>query len=253
MDLTQMRWLQIRAFETQQTVEKENLDLRRQVKDLQDLQRENSGSHKQALYTFAKYLFNWLQREKQNLQSLKVHVYAEVDKSRGLINDTSNVLKTLTDKWKLGSAENAKLRRENECLRAEMEKNQKDGSGAVSMKMHEIDRLKSKLIKLQEELGAFDCLKINLNSTIDGLKADLEQSQYDKSLLTSKYEVYYSLLDNFPDYNYTVIIYRQVITNVNGCAPWSASWKLTVQMQPQGASSFSTAVCKPINRFWFYV
>jgi chromosome segregation ATPase len=189
MDLVQFRWLQIRAFESLQATEQENIELRKQISQLQTMVKENSGSHKQALYTFAKFLVDWLQRERQQLQSMKILFYSENEKNKVVLTNVSSAMKKLNDRIKAVSDENSKLKKENRELRGDIDRSRSDGSNTVALKLQEIERLKGKIAKLQEELGGLDSLKANYAQTIEGLKADAEQAHCDKSLANSKYEV----------------------------------------------------------------
>lgn len=188
-DFVQFRWQQVRSFESVQAVTLENVGLRKQIVELQSLCRNNSGSHKQALYTFAKFLMGWLGSERQQLQSLRILLKRENEKNAELANTVSGTLKAFSDRIHSSTQECAKLKRENSELKIELEKFRKDSSTAVSMKAQELDRVKALVAKLQEELGAADSIKSSFKDTIDRLRLELEQSQADKILASNKYEV----------------------------------------------------------------
>lgn len=188
MDLIQLRWMQVRTFEMQQATERENIDLRKELADLRSFAQSNSGMHKVALRTLSKNLYEWLQRLKLEIKTLKTTYQAEIEKSKITLSLFGDLFKKMLGNQTILLKDNDKLKKNNGELAAELEKCRKDSVAAVNIKSQEIDRLKTKIIKLQEELGSQDHLNSNRQTEVDKLKGDLDASQKEKVAITTKYE-----------------------------------------------------------------
>ena len=189
MDLIQLRWMQVRTFEMQQATDRENIDLRKELADLRSFAQSNSGMHKVALRTLSKNLFEWLQRLRLEIKTLKGTYQAEIEKTKITLSLFGDLFKKLLGNQTVLLKDNEKLKKSNGELTVELEKCRKESVAAVNIKAQEIDRLKTKIMKLQEELGSQDHLSSNWQAELDKLKAELDVSQKEKTSMTTKYEV----------------------------------------------------------------
>jgi CRISPR/Cas system CMR subunit Cmr6 (Cas7 group RAMP superfamily) len=64
-DFVQWKWLQLRSLESAQTAEKENLELRRRLVELESSKTTEDAATKTAIRGFARYVGIWLKRMNQ--------------------------------------------------------------------------------------------------------------------------------------------------------------------------------------------
>jgi CRISPR/Cas system CMR subunit Cmr6 (Cas7 group RAMP superfamily) len=64
-DFAQWKWMQLRSIESAQSIEKENIELRKRLVELQSVSSGENKQTKDALRGFSSFLKSWLQKHKE--------------------------------------------------------------------------------------------------------------------------------------------------------------------------------------------
>lgn len=199
LDLVQLRWQQIRAFESHQAIEQENILLRRHIVELRSTGDSLSGQQRNELIQFVALVGNWIRKFKKDAMDAKINYVSGMKETQNCIDMLSKAFQKSMSLLALKSKEATKSRSDNAKIEAELGALQTRLIEETHLKDQEIDRLKNKISRLRDELGQADHSRSLLMHDYTILKDQLDSSQADKDTLVNKYEVNFTR-NNVTDY-----------------------------------------------------
>ena len=170
LDLVQLRWQQIRAFEQGLALENENIDLRRQIALLRSNKEGDTGRQKQALVEFARTILAWLKRTKHEMMQMKSVFEIEVNASVRIHATIKQQLEKMMKHASIQDSLTKNSQGEKYRLLTELEDARQQAAAANQSKASEGERLRLKVSKLREQLGEADYAKSRITATVEELQ-----------------------------------------------------------------------------------
>lgn len=169
LDMVQVRWQQIRVMEVAQVTERDNVALRKQIKDISS---KSSKVGSEALRKFVSKVETYILRNKNDITKLKLHFIHEINS----VYSQQSILKAAFDKSiSIINEKDSKYmdtRAENKVLSIQLSEAQQRSKDGVSQQETEIAKLKGRIDKLRTDKS--------------DLQQKIESMQRDHSLLVRK-------------------------------------------------------------------
>ena len=189
VDLIQLRWQQIRAFEHTLIVEKENITLRKEVNELR-AQREIDLAEKNRALDIISKLSQAKVNELAKLMSVvKLEVNTELSEYTIFIDQMKIATEKLLELLRNTRNDLKKSRDETSATKKQLDDLRTTAAQSNRSKTLEVERLRSKVEKLNSDLNDSEKSRNNLTTEYMVLKTRLEDLSKSKSGLELRVDV----------------------------------------------------------------
>ena len=181
MDIVQLRWQGLRAFETSQAHETENFELRSQVLALKVLLKETDIKNKQALSALGRSVKRWISGTRADMHDLRDQSLRDIRDAAAMKDTLASALQQMELKGATHDSTIQFLQNERKKLLGCLEESQQETVVANKAMLSEADRNRVQIEKLRAELGESDSQRAELMQQCDEHVSQhaMQQQKYD--------------------------------------------------------------------------
>ena len=181
LDLVQLRWHQLRSFESSQVTRQENFELKSQVLQLRAQRVESDLKNKRALAQLWRTVSAWIGRTRGDLSSLKSTCLSDLSKAMLVKDSLQEGLAQMKLQGHSHDTAMEFLQRERKRLLEELDTAQEEIKVANKSKLAEIDRHHAQMERVRTDLAEADTHRATLLSRIDEYEVakGVSQQRYD--------------------------------------------------------------------------
>lgn len=181
LDIVQLRWQSLRAFEASQVYEAENFELKSQVLSLKAQLKETHADNKRALSSLGRSVKHWISGIRGDLKSLQRQSADDLHEA-GVANATlASALQRLEVQGASDDSTIQQLKNERMALQTRLDESQRETAAANRSLVLEADRNRAQIEKLRAELGESDSQRALLLQQCEEQASQhlMQQQRYD--------------------------------------------------------------------------